>query len=78
MFKKLPSTEPNKKYVLRVEGLTVPETTSGLILNKALFEVKRRLIVGRDVILRNANLPIIEGVGLDDGAMTFTPDNVRS
>ena len=50
------------KYVLRVEGLTVPETTSGLILNKALFEVTRRLQVGEDVVLGDDDLPITEGV----------------
>ena len=78
VYKKLPTTEPNKKYVIRVEGLTLPETTDGLILNKPLFDVRRRLIVGSepDNLLTDDVLPIREGVGF--GAMVFTPNDVRS
>ena len=80
VFKKLPTTEPNKNYVIRVEGLVLPETTDGLILNKPLFDVRRRLIVGSepDNLLTDDELPIISGVGFDDGSMVFTPNDVRS
>mgnify|MGYP000079489496 CR=1 FL=1 len=80
VYKKLPTTEPNKNYVIRVEGLVLPETTDGLILNKPLFDVRRRLIVGSepDNLLTDDELPIISGVGFDDGSMVFTPNDVRS
>lgn len=83
VFKSMPSLEENKRYALKVERLTVPAMSGGLILNQPLFTVERRLTVNSEyicvedaednpvhVISDDASLHIVES--------TFTPTNVRT
>ena len=46
VYKTLPSIELNKRYVVRVEQLTIPAMSDGLILNQELFTIERRCIQG--------------------------------
>ena len=48
VFKNMPTTEANKRYALKIERLTVPPMSGGLILNQPLFSVERRLIVNAE------------------------------
>ena len=46
VYKSLPSAELNKRYAIRVEQLTIPAMSDGLILNTELFSVEWRCIAG--------------------------------
>ena len=70
VYKSLPSAELNKRYAIRVEQLTIPAMSDGLILNQELFSVERRC--KRDTehsingILRDvAGLPQFKVLGQD-------------
>lgn len=72
VFKKFPSAELDKNYVLKVENMNVPAIDVGLLPNEPLFTLERRL--ERNSIWNSpdnsADRVIPSG--------TFTPDNVRS
>ena len=75
----MPSLEENKRYALKVERLTVPAMSGGLILNQPLFTVERRLTVNaehEDVLLDDPNV-VSDDVELHVES-TFTPTNVRT
>ena len=84
VYKRLPSTDLKKRYVLRVEQLTIPAMSDGLILNKELFDIERRCVVGtvhtvdgevQDV----ANLPLLSGLQVDHVYRPeFIPQNVKT
>ena len=46
VYKSLPSAELNKRYAIRVEQLTIPAMSDGLILNTELFSVEWRCTPG--------------------------------
>ena len=74
VFKAMPSLDISKRYIVKVERLTVPAQSGGLILNQPLFTVERRLVRledyhDEDVFNPNVTLPV---------NMTFTPQNVRT
>jgi len=48
VYKSLPSAELNKRYAIRVEQLTIPAMSDGLILNTELFSVEWRCLPGSD------------------------------
>jgi len=64
-------TEPNRKYKIAVEKLTVPARDS-LVLNTELFSIKRRIQNGQELTDVNEDLP------LSAQYTTFTPIGVRS
>ena len=81
VYKSLPSAELNKRYAIRVEQLTIPAMSDGLILNQELFSVERRC--KRDTehsingILRDvAGLPQFTVLGQDQDI--FIPQNVKT
>ena len=79
VYKSLPSAELNKRYAIRVEQLTIPAMSDGLILNQELFSVERRLIYGTDHSVRGEPeqiiyLPLEVELGQDESA--FIPKNV--
>jgi len=74
VYKAMPSLDISKRYSIKVERLTVPAQSGGLILNQPLFTVERRLVRledyhDEDVFNPNVTLPV---------NMTFTPQNVRT
>jgi len=78
VFKSMPSLDINKRYIVKVERLTVPAQSGGLILNQPLFTVERRLTentqysnIVADVTNYNANVALPVN-------MTFTPQDVRT
>ena len=82
VFKSMPSLDINKRYIVKIERLTVPAQSGGLILNQPLFTVERRLtentqysnianVLGVDVTNYNANVALPVN-------MTFTPQDVRT
>ena len=66
-----PTVDPNKKYAITVEKLSVPVLNS-LVMNETLFTVERRL--GANVTTDKTNLNL--GVPLEKRA--FTPTSVRN
>lgn len=78
VFKNMPSTELNKRYALKVERLTVPPMSGGLILNQPLFSVERRLIVNAE-----HSTFLVDGLYFEDDTklpveMVFTPYYVKN
>ena len=71
IYKQLPSADPNTKYALTVENVTVPPMTHGMVLNSPLFTIERRL--KNDATLDTEQ----ESVALDY-EMTFTPRDVQT
>ena len=79
VYKSLPSAELKKRYVIRVEQLTIPAMNDGLILNNELFNIERRCVLNRQhtidgVIQGMAQLPLIT---LLTGS-EFIPQNVKT
>ena len=74
VYKSMPSLEDNKRYALKVERLTVPAMSGGLILNQPLFTVERRITVNAEYICvevdetetisDDADLHVESGIGL--------------
>ena len=85
VYKSLPSAELKKRYVVRVEQLTIPAMTDSLILNTNLFEIERRCVIGThhtilgviqpaselDLLKPAVTQPTVEG-------NTFRPQNVQT
>ena len=82
VFKNMPSTDDKKRYALKVEQLTVPAMSDGLILNQPLFSVERRLVQDEiwSTVPTNVNAQHIPhvSIGLPAGDWTFTPQNVKT
>ena len=81
VYKSLPSAELNKRYAIRVEQLTIPAMSDGLILNQELFSVERRLIYGADHsidgdMVQVTELPLFGVFGQE--ASVFIPKNVKT
>ena len=78
----MPSTDDKKRYALKVERLTVPAMSDGLILNQPLFTVERRLVQDEiwSTVPTNVNAPHIPhvSIALPAGDWTFTPQNVKT
>jgi len=66
-----PTVDPNKKYAITVEKLSVPVLNS-LVMNETLFTVERRLAANATTDKTNLDL----GVPLEK--RTFTPISVRN
>ena len=66
VYKNLPSTNPNKKYLITLEDLVIPAVCDSFVLDGTpLFEVRRRVVAGLDT----QTLPI---------RMIFTPLRCRN
>ena len=66
VYKNLPSTKPNKKYLITLEDLVIPAVCDSFVLDGTpLFEVRRRVVAGLDT----QPLPI---------RMIFTPLRCRN
>ena len=74
VYKSMPSAQPNSRYSLTLENVTVPPMSHGYIFNKPLFSVLRRLDHGTDVSAA-APVPDQEVLGY---TMTFTPNDVKT
>ena len=68
IYKRLPSAEPNKKYLLTLEQVTIPELRQSIVLNKELFTLERRIAQAQ---AHAANRAIPE-IG------SFTPQNCKT
>ena len=75
VYKKFPSADLKKRYVIRVEQLSIPAMSDGLILNKELFSMERRCIVGVDHNVGNDVQPTAE---LPLWNIEFIPQNVKT
>ena len=77
VYKKMPSAEPNKKYVLTLEQVVVPELRDSIVLNTALFTLERRVILGLDPTALDARAPnnAINALPL---IQPFIPNNVKT
>jgi len=71
VFLTYPTLDANKQYSLTIEKLMVPALDS-LLLNKQLFTVERRLLLGVNLFGGPEQLPLPEEF------TTFTPQNVRT
>ena len=76
VYKSLPTIQVKNKYAISIEHLTIPATSSGLILNQPLFTVERRLRSG--VVYENILLGLNANIVLPDCVSTFTPQNVKN
>ena len=74
----MPSIEDNKRYSVKVERLTVPAQTGGLILNQPLFSVERRLTSGAEYLCVEDDGPEYNADRNLHFESTFTPQNVRT
>jgi len=74
VYKTLPSAELNKRYVIRVEQLTIPAMSDGLIFNQELFTVERRCVL---TTIHTVGYVVQPTVQLQVPA-TFIPQNVKT
>ena len=74
VYKALPSAELNKRYVIRVEQLTIPAMSDGLILNQELFSIERRC--KQDVVHSIAG--VVQPTSQLPVEASFVPQNVRT
>ena len=67
VYKNMPSTKPNKSYILTIEDLVIPQISDGLVLDGiALFTVRRRIHRNLDGLI---DLPV---------PSTFTPAHCKN
>ena len=78
VYKKFPSTELNKRYVISVEQLTIPAMSSGLILNTELFSMERRCVANVQHTVANDIQPTAELPISPAENMEFIPENVTN
>ena len=78
VYKHMPSIEDNKRYSIKVERLTVPAQSGGLILNQPLFTVERRLTQDTEYLCVENNGPDYADERDLHLESTFTPQNVRT
>ena len=81
VYKSLPSAELNKRDAIRVEQLTIPAMSDGLILNQELFSVERRCKRDTEHSIRGiltdvAGLPQFTVLGQVQDI--FIPQNVKT
>lgn len=69
VFKKFPSLDIQKSYVLKVESAHIPAVDTGLIANEPLFTLERRFLDDTEYKENEARF---------DTDMSFTPQNVRT
>jgi len=74
VYKSLPSAELNKRYVIRVEQLTIPAMSGGLILNQELFSIERRCV--QDVVHSIAG--VVQPTSQLQVEASFVPQNVKT
>ena len=67
VYKRLPSAEPNKTYLLRIEQVVVPELRDSILLNKPLFTLERRVMNG-------VNQEVADELEVE----AFAPQNVKT
>ena len=79
VYKTLPSAELNKRYIIRVEQLTIPAMSSGLILNQELFTIERRCVAGVNHTVDGEIQPVAELPTLSGHlSKEFIPENVKT
>ena len=83
IFKQLPSLNVKNRYSLRIESLTIPQMSSGLILNQPLFTIERRLrqnSVWSNVIQFAGDINVVphDNTSLPTDDWTFTPHHVKT